>query len=106
MKEPTAASAREIRHKVLIDLTDAPPLETATGRRRKPVGLRIEYGLRRDVSRVDVTVEFHNAAEHYPPSMTMPGWMRVIIEANQPRDVDSPDEDRRTGMGGWPLPAS
>jgi hypothetical protein len=88
-----------------VDLTDAAPMKTITGRRRKPVGLRIHYGISQGVSRVDITVEFHNAAEHFPPTMEMPEWMRRIVEANRPADVDNPDEDRRTGMGGWPLPA-
>jgi hypothetical protein len=108
MSEKTAevtASVREISHHVRIDLTDAPPIKTAAGRRRKPKGLRLDYGVSRGVHRVDVVVEFHNAAEHFPPSMEMPGWMRRIVEANRPADVDNPDADRRTGMGGWPLPA-
>jgi hypothetical protein len=66
------ATVREISHEVRVDLADAPPLKTITGRRRKPVGLRIQYGARRDVSRVDVTVEFHNSAEHFPPVGEMP----------------------------------
>lgn len=99
------ANVREISHEVRVDLTDAPPLKTFNGRRRKPVGLRIQYGARRDVSRVDITVEFRNSAEHFPPVSEMPEWMRRIVEANRPADVDSPDDDRRTGMGGWPLPA-
>lgn len=102
MSEPKA-SVREIRHEVRVNLTDAAPMKTFTGRRRKPVGLRIEYGLTRGVTRVDVVVEFHDAAEHFPPVMEMPEWMRRIVEANRPRDVDHPDADRRTGMGGWPL---
>jgi hypothetical protein len=104
MNEPKA-SVREISHEVRVDLTDAAPMKTATGGLRKPVGLRIHYGLSRGVARVDVTVEFHNAAEHFPPSCEMPEWMRRIVEANRPADVDNPDADRRTGMGGWPLPA-
>lgn len=104
MNEPKA-NVREISHEVRVDLTDAAPMKTFTGRRRKPVGLRIRYGLTRGVSRVDITVEFHNAAEHFPPVMEMPEWMRRIVEANRPADVDNPDADRRTGMGGWPLPA-
>jgi hypothetical protein len=103
MNEPKV-SVREISHEVRVDLTDAEPMKTFTGRRRKPVGLRIRYGLTRGVSRVDVTVEFHNAAETFPPVMEMPEWMRWIVRANCPADVDNPDADRRTGMGGWPLP--
>jgi hypothetical protein len=99
------ASVREIRHEVRVDLTDAAPMKTSTGGRRKPVGLRIHYGLSRGVARADITVEFHNAAEHFPPATEMPEWMRRIVEANRPADVDNPDADRRTGMGGWPLPA-
>ncbi|MFH8805285.1 hypothetical protein ACH4F6_38050 [Streptomyces sp. NPDC017936] len=98
------AIVREISHRVCVDLPDRPIIKTFTGSRRKLYGLRIEYGARRDVSRVDITLEFHNAAEHYPPVMEMPGWMLRIVEAHRPRDVDSPDADRRTGMGGWPLP--
>lgn len=101
----TRAVVREIRHEVRVDLPHRPVIKTFTGSRRKVYGLRIDYGIRRDVSRVDIVVEFHNAAEHYPPTMEMPGWMRDIVEAHRPADVDSPDEDRRTGMGGWPLPA-
>lgn len=104
MNEPKA-SVREIRHEVRVNLADAQPLKTFTGRRRKPVGLRIQYGIRADISRVDVTVEFHDAAETFPPVMEMPGWMREIVDANRPADVDSPWEDRRTGTTGWDLAA-
>lgn len=100
------ASVREISHRVYVNLPDRPVVKTFNGSRRKVYGLRIEYGLRRDVSRVDIVVEFRNAAEHFPPVGEMPEWMRRIVEANRPRDVDSPDSDRRTGMGGWPLPAT
>jgi hypothetical protein len=99
------ASVREVKHTVHVDLADAPPLKTAGGRRRKPVGLRIYYGIRQDVQRVDVTVEFRDSAELFPPSCEMPEWMSEIIAEHRPRDVDNPDDDRRTGMGGWPLPA-
>jgi hypothetical protein len=99
------AVVREISHEVRVNLPDRPVVKTFTGGRRKAYGLRIQYGIRQDVSRVDITVEFHNAAEHFPPVMEMPEWMRRIVEDNRPRDVDSPDSNRRTGMGGWPLPA-
>lgn len=99
------ASVREIKHEVRVNLTDAPPVKTCTGRRRKPTGLRIQYGVGRDVARVDITVEFHNAAELFPPVGEMPAWMREIVDQHRPADVDRPYADRRTGMGGWPLPA-
>lgn len=100
-----AATVREIKHEVRVDLTDAAPMKTSTGRRRKPVGLRIQYGVRQDVSRVDIVLEFHNSAELLPPSCALPAELWAIVEANRPADVDSPDPDRRTGMGGWDLPA-
>ncbi|WP_086559932.1 hypothetical protein [Streptomyces africanus] len=104
MNEPRA-SVREISHRVYVNLPDRPIVKTLSGSRRKVYGLRLEYGIRRDISRVDITLEFHNAAEHFPPVMEMPEWMRRIVEANRPADVDNPDPNRRTGMGGWPLPA-
>lgn len=98
------ATVREIRYEVRIDLpAGMPPMKTFTGRRRKPCGLRLEYGVTRGITRVDIVVEYHNAAEHFPPVMEMPGWMRRIVDEHRPRDVDNPLPDRRTGMGGWPL---
>jgi hypothetical protein len=103
--EPVAnGTVREIRHEVRVDLpADMRPMKTFTGRRRKPVGLRLQYGVTQGVTRVDITVEFHNAAELFPPVMTMPAWMREIVNRHRPADVDNPLPDRRTGMGGWPL---
>lgn len=99
------ATVREISHRVRVDLDDAPPVKTVDGRRRKPTGLRLEYGIGRYVARVDVVVEFRDSAEHFPPVGEMPEWMRGIVEANRPADVYSPAPNRRTGMGGWDLPA-
>lgn len=99
------ASVREVSHEVHVDLTDAPPLKTAGGRRRKPTGLRIRYGIGPYVHRVDIVVEYRDAAEHFPPAGEMPGWMSRVVEDSRPRDVDDPSERRRTGMGGWDVPA-
>ena len=100
-------TVREIRHYVRVDLpADMKPMKTATGGRRKPVGLRLDYAVSQGITRVDITVVFHNAAEHFPPVMEMPGWMREIVDRHRPADVDNPDADRRTGMGGWPLEMS
>lgn len=97
------ATVREISHRVHIDLPDRPVIKTPCGGRRKLYGLRLDYGIRRDVSRVDVDLVFHNSAEHFPPEGGMPEWLRRIVDAHRPADVDSPDANRRTGMGGWPL---
>lgn len=100
------ANVREIKHRVHVDLADAPPITTAFSNRRRPAALLLEYGIGRDVQRVDVAVQWRNGhREHFPPDGDMPGWMRRIVEDNLPRDVDSPDANRRTGMGGWPVPA-
>jgi hypothetical protein len=97
-------TVREIRYEVRVGLpANMPPMKTATGRRRKPVGLRLEYGITQGITRVDVTVVFHDAAELFPPVMEMPTWMREIADRHRPVDVDHPMPDRRTGMGGWPL---
>lgn len=102
----SGATVREIRHEVRIDLpADMKPMKTFSGQRRKPTGLRLEYGISRGVTRVDVTVEFHNAAELFPPVLEMPAWMLRYVERHRPADVDLPMPDRRTGMGGWDLPA-
>jgi hypothetical protein len=100
--QPTA-SVREIRHEVRIDLTDAPTLTNLVGRTRKPQGLRIGYGLRRDITRVDLIIEWGDAAELWPPAADMPDWLRHIIDAHRPVDVDEPDSWRAIGMGGWPV---
>lgn len=97
------ASTREIRHEARIDLTDAPTLTDCTGRKRKPFGLRLTYGLRRDITRVDIVIEWEDSAELWPPVSEMPDWLRQIIDNNRPGDVDSPDSNRPTGMGGWPV---
>lgn len=97
-------TVREIRYEVRVNLPDdMKPMKTFTGGRRKPVGLRLEYGITRGITRVDITVEFSNAAELFPPVMEMPAWLREIVDRHRPADVDNPLPDRRTGMGGWPL---
>jgi hypothetical protein len=97
-------SVQEISHRVRVDLPGRPAIKTPGGSRRKLYGLRIDYGIRRDVSRVDIDLVFHNSAEHFPPDADMPGWMQTIVEENRPADVDNPLPDRRTGMGGWDVP--
>jgi hypothetical protein len=102
-----AATVRELRYTVHVDLTDAPPITTAFSKGRRPAALILEYGIRRDVHRLDITVQWRNGhREHFPPDREMPGWLRPIVKANRPRDVDDPRPDRRTGMGGWDVPAS
>ena len=55
---------------------------------------------------MDLVVEWRNGhREHFPPDREMPEWMRLIVAEHRPRDVDSPEADRRTGMGGWDVPA-
>lgn len=100
-----AATVREISHEVRISLNGAPKLRShCIGRSlRTPVGLRLEYGLGRDITRVDVTIVWEDAAELWPPSREMPGWLRKIIDEHRPADVDSPSLNRPTGMGGWPV---
>lgn len=97
------ASVREIHHRIRIDLTGAPKLTNLAGRTRVPVGLRLDYGLRQDVSRLDIVIEWDDAAELWPPAADMPTWLRQIIDAHRPVDVDDPDIPRPTGMGGWPI---
>ncbi|WP_330236113.1 hypothetical protein [Streptomyces sp. NBC_00566] len=97
------AVVREVDHEVRIDLTGAPELSNVCGRVRKPFGLRLRYGLRADVSRVDITVEFQDSAELWPPVAEMPDWLNQIIEDHRPRDVDDPRDFRPTGMGGWAI---
>jgi hypothetical protein len=103
MTTTVATAVHEIRHHVRIDLTDAPPLTDPTGRRRKPIGVDITYGLRRDIARVDIAIQWHDEASLWPPSCEMPDWLRQVIDEHRPADVDEPDEKRPTGMGGWPL---
>jgi len=101
------ATVREIQHQVRIDLTDAPKLTNTVGRTRKPLGLRLSYGLRRDITRVDITIEWDDTAELWPPAADMPDWLRSIIDAHRPADVDEPESYRPSGLGGWPVyPAS
>lgn len=95
------ASVREIRYDVRIDLADAPKLTNVCGETRKPAGLRLSYGLRRDITRVDITVEYSDSAELWPPVADMPEWLNRIIDEQRPRDVDAPGEFRPTGAGGW-----
>jgi hypothetical protein len=97
------ASVREIQHQVRIDLTNAPTLTDSTGRKRKPFGLRLTYGIRRDITRVDIVIEWEDSAQLWPPVSEMPDWLRRIVDENRPVDVDEPDDWRPTGMGGWPI---
>jgi hypothetical protein len=97
-------TVREIRYEVRVSLPDdMKPMKTMAGGRRKPVGLRLDYSITRGITRVDIVVEYATAAEHFPPVVEMPGWMREIVDRHRPADVDRPDANRRTGMGGWPL---
>jgi hypothetical protein len=103
---PFAATVREVRHEIRIDLTGAPALHDVLGRTRKPMGLRITYGLRADVARVDIAVEYQDEAQLWPPVAEMPDWLNRIITDNMPRDVSAPQGFRPTGMGGWSIDAS
>lgn len=101
-----ASAVHEIRHEVRIDLTDAPKLTDLIGRRRKPIGVHLIYGLRRDITRVDIAIQWEGEASLWSPSHEMPPWLRQIIDGHRPRDVDEPDDYRPTGAGGWPIDAS
>ncbi len=101
--EAFAASVYEVRHEVRVDLINAPKLTNVIGRVRKPVGLRITYGLRRDIARVDLVVNYESEAELWPPAAEMPDWLNQVIEDHRPSDVDEPEVTRPTGMGGWAL---
>jgi hypothetical protein len=96
-------TVREIQHQVRINLTDAPKLTNVIGRTRQPLGLRLTYGLRSDITRVDITVEWEDTAEMWPPVADMPDWLRCIIDDHRPADVDELESYRPTGMGGWPV---
>lgn len=97
------ARVREIRREIRIDLTNAPTLTNLIGQTQKPQGLRLTYGIRRDIARVDITVEWEHSAEYWPPAAQMPDWLRDIVTSHQPRDVDGPDDFRPAGLGGWSL---
>lgn len=97
------STVREIRHEIRIDLTDAPTLTNLTGRTRKPFGLRLTYGIREDIARVDIAIEWEDTAERWPPAADMPSWLRNLINEYRPRDVDNAPEVRPVGLGGWPL---
>lgn len=105
MTDTLVASVREIRREIRIDLTDAPTLTNLIGQTRKPHGLRLAYGIRRDIARVDIVIEWQDSAEYWPPAAEMPDWLRNIVSSYQPRDVDDPDDFRPAGLGGWPLAA-
>ncbi|MFD4257750.1 hypothetical protein ACFWR9_08960 [Streptomyces sp. NPDC058534] len=103
--QPTTA-VHEIRHEIRIDLTDAPALTNSAGRTRQPIGVHLTYGLRRDITRVDIAVQWHDSAELWPPSCEMPGWLRKVIDDHRPADVDEPEDARPTGKYGWPINGS
>jgi hypothetical protein len=97
-------TVREIQHEVRIDLpADTPRLTNVVGEKRKPIGLRLRYCLRPDLARVDITVEFRKGAQLWPPVDEMPDWLNKIIEDHRPTDVETPWENRGTGMGGWSI---
>ena len=102
MPNPTT-SVHEIRYEVRIELADAPKLTNLSGRRRKPIGVHLIYGLRRDITRVDIAIQWEDEASLWSPSHEMPDWLRQIIDDHLPRDVDEPEDDRPTGAGGWPI---
>jgi hypothetical protein len=97
-------TVREVHQEVRIDLTDAPTLTNTIGRTRIPRGLRITYGARTDITRIDLVIEWEADAELWPPAAEIPGWLRQIITDHMPRDVDYPDGGRLTGMTGLPIP--
>lgn len=108
--DPVTSAVHEIRHEVRIDLTDAPKLTDLTGRRRTPIGVHLIYGLRRDITRVDIAIQWapiqgEGQAQLWSPAHEMPDWLRQIVDRYRPRDVDEPEEDRPTGAGGWPIAA-
>lgn len=100
-----SASVHEVRHEVRLDLSDAPALTNLAGRTRKPVGLWITYGLCRDVTRADLIVQWTDEAERWTPAAPTPAWMRELIDAYAPRDVDEPEANRPTGRYGHPVTA-
>ena len=104
MNTALTASVREIRAEIRIDLTNAPTLTNTIGNTRTPRGLRITYGARTDITRIDLVVEWENSAELWPPTAEMPDWMAQIITDHMPRDVDNPDGWRATGVSGLPIP--
>ncbi|MEV0526004.1 hypothetical protein AB0I66_21445 [Streptomyces sp. NPDC050439] len=105
MTHPTPTTAvREIRSQVRIDLTNAPTLTNTIGRTRHPHGLRITYGARTDITRIDLAVEWEDDAELWPPAAELPDWLRQIITDHMPADVDHPERDRPSGLTGLPIP--
>lgn len=93
-------SVYEVRHEVRVALTDAPPLEDTLGRRRKPVALNVTYGVTQGTARADLIVCWEDQAERWPAVRRTPAWVRQIIDAYVPHDVDEPENDRPTGRGG------
>lgn len=102
----TGTSVHEIRHHIRVDLTNAPPLTDLVGHRRKPIGVHLTYGLRRDITRVDIAIQWEGEASLWSLSHEMPDWLRQVVDRYRPADVDDPDEARPTGKGGWPLYAT
>ncbi|MDJ0460645.1 hypothetical protein [Streptomyces sp. H27-C3] len=100
------ASVREVQHQVRIDLTGAPKITNGSGQTRKPQGLRVTYGRRRDIDRVDLVVEYADSAERVPPADGMPDWVSDLVAKHQPADVDEPDAFRPPGSGGMSIPAA
>lgn len=98
------AAVRETRAEIRVNLTDAPKLTNILGRTRQPHGLRITYGARTDITRIDLIVEWESDAELWPPAAELPDWLRQIITDHMPADVDEPDEARPSGVSGLPIP--
>lgn len=79
-----ADTIRRIDHTVHIDLDTPKPFTDICGRTRLVHALRIEYSLSPIAHRVDVVVEYKDAANLVPPVCDIPDWMQQRIDAHKP----------------------
>jgi hypothetical protein len=88
-------TVREVHQEVRIDLTDAPTLTNTIGRTRIPRGLRITYGARTDITRIDLVIEWEADAELWPPAPAHPATKEHPM---------SPTRIQRRRTKGWHAP--
>lgn len=78
---PAHITAREIVHRVCLNLDKAPPIDTGLGT-RTPRGLRLEYVHTPERERVRVEVEFQHDAQLLPPRY-WPDWVAALVELHR-----------------------
>jgi hypothetical protein len=77
-------TVRQVQHRVSIDLDRPQEFTDLVGRTRKVLAVRIEYGLSSIADRVDVVVEYADAAALVPPVADKPDWMQTLIAEHKP----------------------